>query len=180
MSAGADEERTTKSRATTATGTGFAGLHAGSIPTLTALGDGVSDVEIVDRDRTGLHEQAAMLVVAGEGEVAAVEGHVLGHGRQVAAQRDVGGEGDGVAVRGSADGAAELGSVGDIEVGRVRPKRHREHAGCQQQSECQARGRRRETSLLEQIRHSTNLPRYLNTAVHLRLPLILKVDFAAP
>ncbi len=108
MSAGADEERAAKSGATAATGTGRSYLDARAVSALAALGDGVSDVEIVDRDRTGLHEQTAMLVVAGEGEVAAVEGDVLGHGRQVAAQRDIGGEGDGVAVRGVADRVLKL------------------------------------------------------------------------
>src|SRR5690606_4299964 len=62
-------------------------------------------------------EQAAKLVVAGEGEAVAVDRDVALHRRQVAQQRDVAGEGDRVAVAGGEDRSAKAEVAVDVEVG---------------------------------------------------------------
>src|SRR5262249_45699420 len=125
-----------------------AGAAAAPVGAATTQGLGVCDGEVLDRDGDrhlgrageGADEQAAKLVVAGEGGVAGADRDVVLHRRQIALQRngaETGGERDGVGSAESIGGddclteraGAAVEGVGDVEYCRRR-------RSCQKRSRC--------------------------------------------
>ncbi|MBZ9898681.1 hypothetical protein LB545_30715 [Mesorhizobium sp. BR1-1-6] len=126
IGAAGDEQRAAQSSAATAAAA--SNIQLAAIPCVAssaALGLGVGDGEIVDDYCAELDEQAAILVIARQREVATVDGHVFLHGGQVCAQGDVRGEGDGVVFLGATDGVPERRLVFDNPVSLDSSRRKR-------------------------------------------------------